>query len=126
MSVEECIEAYCLVAAETPVIQRKLMEHNGAWHVSSGRALEKAIRRAIGEWCPETECVSHWKQDFSGTPTCRHYISMLLSKVTTRWLYKNMSSSDATNFLHNESMLFRDKSCTKTYVFVQLFLEHID
>ncbi|KAL1993328.1 hypothetical protein VTN49DRAFT_3277 [Thermomyces lanuginosus] len=78
MSVEECIEAYCLVAAETPVIQRKLMEHNGAWQVSSGRALEKAIRRAIGEWCPETECML---QIFCTMKAC----SFAINHAQRRW-----------------------------------------
>lgn len=96
MKVDECIRAYRDLTREAfrPTPVRKIRRLLGTMFapkttttVFSATSLENAVKLAIRKFCVEEECRSRRDQGQSTAETCPH-----------------------------ENMLFRDGTCTKTYV----------
>jgi hypothetical protein len=87
MTVDECIRAYRMVAQLAFTPKRTSILPGPPTGAFSAKALEAAIKQVIREYCVESECVSRRFQDRSTVGTCPH-----------------------------SEMIYRDASCTKTYV----------
>lgn len=87
MTVGECIQAYRNVAQQAFTSKRTAILPGRPSGAFSATALEEAIKQTIREYCVEPECVSRRNQGQQTIEACKH-----------------------------SDMLFRDPTCTKTYV----------
>ena len=94
MTVDECIRAYRRVAEQAFTPKRTVSILPAPPRGAfSAQALEAAIKQIVREYCTDEECVVCRRQGHPTTDTCPH-----------------------------SDLAFRDKSCTKTYVFILCFI----
>ena len=86
MTVDECIKAYRRVAEQAFTPKQKRLWPSPSSAAFSATQLEAAIKRTVREHCVNAQCMAQRKKGETTVDTCQH-----------------------------EEMLFRDKSCTKTY-----------
>lgn len=91
MTVDECIRAYRNVAQQVFTSKRTAILPGRPSGAFSATALEEAIKQTIREYCVEAECVARRSQGKQTIESCKH-----------------------------SDMLFRDQTCTKTYVLDQI------
>lgn len=87
MTVDECIKAYRKVAEQAFTPKRKHLPASPSGAFSATQ-LQAAIKQTVREHCGDPECVEEWRRAGSTSETCQH-----------------------------EEMPFRNRLCTKTYVF---------
>lgn len=87
MTVDQCIRAYRNVAEKAFTPKRSSILPLSPSGAFSAKALEDAIKQTVREYCVEPECVARRKKGEFTVDTCPH-----------------------------SDLVFRDATCTKTYV----------